>query len=452
MNTQNKKTSLLDLIKISTPTISMLVFMSLYSIVDGVFVSRFVGADALSAVNIIYPVINVLIAIGVMLATGGSAIIAKKIGEGKVIEAKEDFSLITLTGLIIGILFSIVCFLFFDDIIKLLGSNNEIYTYCRDYFKVLAVFAPAFILSLIYQILSVTAGSPVLGLILTLIGGVANMILDYIFIVPMNMGIQGASLATSIGNALPAIIGTFYFFSKKRNLYFIKPRFKFNTIINTCANGSSEMIGNLATGVTTMLFNIVMMKYLGADGVSALTIVLYGQFLITAVFVGFSAGISPTLSYNYGANDTEEIRNVMKLSMLYIIISSIAMYILSVLGSEVIVSVFAPKGSSVYDIGYRGFMIFTISFIFTGMNIFSSAIFTAFSNGKVSATLSFFRTFVFIITGIILLPKVFGVDGVWISVPIAELLSFIMSLVYIKKYSSVYGYSLSNVDKKKEAV
>lgn len=452
MNTQNKKTSLLDLIKISTPTISMLVFMSLYSIVDGVFVSRFVGADALSAVNIIYPVINVLIAIGVMLATGGSAIIAKKIGEGKVIEAKEDFSLITLTGLIIGILFSIVCFLFFDDIIKLLGSNNEIYTYCRDYFKVLAVFAPAFILSLIYQILSVTAGSPVLGLILTLIGGVANMILDYIFIVPMNMGIQGASLATSIGNALPAIIGTFYFFSKKRNLYFIKPRFKFNTIINTCANGSSEMIGNLATGVTTMLFNIVMMKYLGADGVSALTIVLYGQFLITAVFVGFSAGIAPTLSYNYGANDTEEIRNVMKLSMLYIIISSIAMYILSVLGSEVIVSVFAPKGSSVYDIGYRGFMIFTISFIFTGMNIFSSAIFTAFSNGKVSATLSFFRTFVFIITGIILLPKVFGVDGVWMSVPIAELLSFIMSLVYIKKYSSVYGYSLSNVDKKKEAV
>lgn len=452
MNTQNKKTSLLDLIKISTPTISMLVFMSLYSIVDGVFVSRFVGADALSAVNIIYPVINVLIAIGVMLATGGSAIIAKKIGEGKVIEAKEDFSLITLTGLIIGILFSIVCFLFFDDIIKLLGSNNEIYTYCRDYFKVLAVFAPAFILSLIYQILSVTAGSPVLGLILTLIGGVANMIFDYIFIVPMNMGIQGASLATSIGNALPAIIGTFYFFSKKRNLYFIKPRFKFNTIINTCANGSSEMIGNLATGVTTMLFNIVMMKYLGADGVSALTIVLYGQFLITAVFVGFSAGISPTLSYNYGANDTEEIRNVMKLSMLYIIISSIAMYILSVLGSEVIVSVFAPKGSSVYDIGYRGFMIFTISFIFTGMNIFSSAIFTAFSNGKVSATLSFFRTFVFIITGIILLPKVFGVDGVWMSVPIAELLSFIMSLVYIKKYSSVYGYSLSNVDKKKEAV
>lgn len=452
MNTQNKKTSLLDLIKISTPTISMLVFMSLYSIVDGVFVSRFVGADALSAVNIIYPVINVLIAIGVMLATGGSAIIAKKIGEGKVIEAKEDFSLITLTGLIIGILFSIVCFLFFDDIIKLLGSNNEIYTYCRDYFKVLAVFAPAFILSLIYQILSVTAGSPVLGLILTLIGGVANMILDYIFIVPMNMGIQGASLATSIGNALPAIIGTFYFFSKKRNLYFIKPRFKFNTIINTCANGSSEMIGNLATGVTTMLFNIVMMKYLGADGVSALTIVLYGQFLITAVFVGFSAGIAPTLSYNYGANDTEEIRNVMKLSMLYIIISSIAMYILSVLGSEVIVSVFAPKGSSVYDIGYRGFMIFTISFIFTGMNIFSSAIFTAFSNGKVSATLSFFRTFVFIITGIILLPKVFGVDGVWMSVPIAELLSFIMSLLYIKKYSSVYGYSLSNVDKKKEAV
>ena len=452
MNTQNKKTSLLDLIKISTPTISMLVFMSLYSIVDGVFVSRFVGADALSAVNIIYPVINVLIAIGVMLATGGSAIIAKKIGEGKVIEAKEDFSLITLTGLIIGILFSIVCFLFFDDIIKLLGSNNEIYTYCRDYFKVLAVFAPAFILSLIYQILSVTAGSPVLGLILTLIGGVANIILDYIFIVPMNMGIQGASLATSIGNALPAIIGTFYFFSKKRNLYFIKPIFKFNTIINTCANGSSEMIGNLATGVTTMLFNIVMMKYLGADGVSALAIVLYGQFLITAVFVGFSAGIAPTLSYNYGANDTEEIRNVMKLSMLYIIISSIAMYILSVLGSEVIVSVFAPKGSSVYVIGYRGFMIFTISFIFTGMNIFSSAIFTAFSNGKVSATLSFFRTFVFIITGIILLPKVFGVDGVWMSVPIAELLSFIMSLVYIKKYSSVYGYSLSNVDKKKEAI
>lgn len=455
MNNFNQKITQISLIKLSIPTIFMLIFMSLYSIVDGVFVSRFVGTNALSAVNIIYPFINVLIAVGVMLASGGSAIIAKKLGEKKDTEAKQDFSLIILIGLLIGISFTVLSLIFSDKIIYLLGSNNDLYDYCKDYFFIIALFSPAFILSLLYQILSITSGNPRVGLYLTLVGGISNMILDYIFIVPMDMGIAGASLATSIGNLVPTILGTFYFSKKHLLLHFVKPKFNFKTIKDSCINGSSEMVGNLSTGITTILFNITMMKLLGSDGVSALTIVLYGQFLITAVFLGFSTGVAPIISYHYGANNQSVIRDIVKYSSKCIIISSIIMYILSVIGSKLIVGIFAPIGSNVYNIGYKGFLIFSLSFLITGINIFASAMFTAFSNGKISAILSFFRTFIFIIAGIVFLPKIFGVNGVWLSVPVAEALSAIMSLVYLNKYKNIYGYGKDNRNDytiKKEAI
>lgn len=444
MNNFEKKITPMHLIKISIPTICMLLFMSLYSIVDGIFVSRFIGTDALSAVNIIYPFINILIAIGTMLASGGSAIISKKLGEKKDLEAKQDFSLLIITGLTLGLIVTVISFVFFDKIIYLLGSSEELLTYCKEYLFIIAIFAPTFILSLLYQILSITSGNAHIGLILTLIGGISNMILDYIFIVPMNMGIIGASLATSIGNLLPSILGTIYFLNKKYSLHFVKPKFNFKTLKDSLINGSSEMVGNLSTGITTVLFNISMIKILGSNGVSALTIVLYGQFLITAVFMGFSAGISPIIGYNYGAKNKKSIRNTVKYGFGCIAISSIIMYFISVLLSKVIIGVFTPIESDVYTIAYRGFLIFSLSFLITGINIFTSAVFTAFSNGKISAILSFCRTFIFIVAGIIFLPEIIGVDGVWLAVPIAESLSMIMSLRYLNKYKDVYGYSKSN--------
>ncbi|MGL5506598.1 MAG: MATE family efflux transporter [Paraclostridium sp.] len=440
-NSISKSFTFSSLIKFTIPSIAMLVFMSLYSIVDGVFVSRFVNTDALSAVNIVYPFINVVIAVGVMLATGGSAVIAKKLGEDKPIEAKENFTLIVIVGLLLGLIIAILGYVFDNQIIKILGSTENLFSYCKDYLSVTLIFVPAFIINLLYQILTITAGKPNIGLTLTLIGGISNMILDYIFIVPMDMGIAGAALATGLGNLIPAILGSVYFMKKGSSLYFVKPKLDFEVILKTCTNGSSEMVTNLSTGITTMLFNIVMMKFLGSDGVAAMTIVLYGQFLITSAYIGFSSGVAPVISYNYGDENQSELKKVIKYSSIFILLSSGILYILSMISSPSIVGIFAPKGTNVYDIGYNGFILFGISFLVTGINIFASSMFTAFSNGKISAIISFFRTFVFIVAGVIILPKFLGVNGIWISVPVAEILSMAISMMYVNKYKHIYGYA-----------
>lgn len=440
-NSISKSFTFTSLIKFTIPSIIMLVFMSLYSIVDGVFVSRFVNTDALSAVNIVYPFINVVIAVGVMLATGGSAVIAKKLGEDKKIEAKENFTLIILVGLVLGVIIGIVGYIFDTQIINLLGSTKDLFNYCKEYFFVTLIFVPAFIINLLYQILTITAGKPNVGLILTLIGGISNMVLDYIFIVPMDMGISGAALATGLGNLIPAILGSIYFMKERSSLYFVKPKLDFEVIIKTCTNGSSEMVTNLSTGITTMLFNIVMMNMLGSDGVAAMTIVLYGQFLITSAYIGFSSGVAPVISYNYGDENQKELKKVIKYSVIFTLVSSVILYVISMIATPSIVGVFSPKGTNVYDIGYNGFILFGISFLVTGVNIFASSMFTAFSNGKISAIISFFRTFVFIVAGVLILPKFLGVNGIWLSVPVAEALSILISLMYINKYKHVYGYA-----------
>ncbi|WP_195336133.1 MATE family efflux transporter [Paraclostridium bifermentans] len=429
-----------SLIKFTIPSIVMLVFISLYTIVDGVFVSRFVNTDALSAVNIVYPFLNIVIAVAVMLATGGSAVIAKKLGENKSREAKENFTLIVLIGFILGILISLIGFIFSNKILNLLGSTDDLYKYCIDYFSALLVFAPAFIVNLLFQYLTITAGKPKVGLTLTIIGGLTNMILDYIFIVPMNMGISGAAIATGMGNLIPSVLGTIYFMKKKSIIHFVKPRFDLKVILKACSNGSSEMVTNLSTGVTTMLFNLAMMKLLGADGVAAITIVLYGEFLINSAYIGFSSGVAPIISYNYGNDNKSELKKIIKYSIRFILMSSVTLFIIAILFAPNIVGIFSPKGTSVFDIGYKGFSLFSLSFLFTGINIFSSAMFTAFSNGKVSAAVSFLRTFVFIISGILILPRFLGVNGVWLAVPIAEVLSMIISVTFIYRYRNVYGY------------
>jgi len=422
------------------PSIVMLIFMSLYSIVDGVFISRFINTDALSAFNVIYPFINTVIGVGIMLASGGSAVIAKKLGESKSDEARRNFTLIIITGLVIGIIIGIIGYIFSDEIIYLLGSADELYKYCRYYLMMSLIFVPSYIINLLYQILTITAGKPKVGLILTVIGGVFNMLLDYIFIVPMDMGILGAALATGMGNLIPSILGTLYFAKNKETLYFVKPKFDLDMLIKTCINGSSEMVTNLATGVTTMLFNIMMMKYLGSDGVAAMSIVLYGQFLVTAIYIGFSSGVAPVISYNYGEQNKKQTRKIIKYSALFIAISSISSYIIFMLSASSIVEIFSSKGSNVYDIGYNGFIIFGTSFLITGVNIFTSSMFTAFSNGKVSATISLFRTFIFIVGGVLILPKILGVNGIWISVPVAEVMAIVISINYIYKYKDDYGY------------
>ncbi len=431
----------ISLLKFTAPTVVMLVFMSLYQMVDGVFVANFVGENALSALNIVYPIPSIVIAVSIMLATGGNAIIARNMGEGEARKAKENFSFIVLVGFLLGVSFLILGVIFIDPLIRLLGATPAIYPYCYDYLLILILSVPLSVFQMLFQNFFVTAGKPHLGLVLTILGGVANIVLDYFFIAVCHMGVSGAALATAIGYSIPGISGFLYFALNRRGtLYFVKPVFRLNVLLHSCANGSSEMVNNLAVAITTFLFNILMLKYAGEPGVAAITIVLYAQFLMTSVFMGFSSGIAPVVSYNYGRLNADQLHKVFRISIRTVLIVSLIVFFVSEFCSTPVVGVFAPSGSEVFQIAKYGFGIFSISFLFTGVNIFASALFTAFSNGKVSAILSFLRTFVFLVICLLVLPLVWGLVGIWLAVPVAEALAFAVSVYYLVKLRKVYQY------------
>lgn len=429
-----------SLLRFALPTMVMMIFMSLYSIVDGIFISRLLGTNALSAANIVYPVISIVFAVGIMLSTGGSALIAKKLGEGKEREAREDFSFLTLVSFLFGIAILLIGNIFIDPIVRALGSTDALLPYCVDYLSVSLLLAPAAMLQMMFQTFFVTAGKPLIGLMLTISGGVANMILDYLFMGPFNMGISGAALATGIGELIPAVIGLFYFLFTRHSLYLTKPVVRFQVLKESCFNGSSEMVTNLSTAVVTYLFNITMLKFLGEPGVAAITIVLYGQFLFNALYMGFSMGVAPVISYNHGSQNLPLLKRIFKICIGFISISSILITIMALVSSPVIVEIFTPIGSATYDIAKTGFFLFSINYIFAGINIYSSSMFTAFSDGKVSALISFVRTFVLIVLNILLLPYLIGVNGVWLAVPAAEFMTLFLSVYLFYKKRDVYHY------------
>lgn len=429
-----------SLLRFALPTMVMMIFMSLYSIVDGIFISRLLGTNALSAANIVYPVISIVFAVGIMLSTGGSALIAKKLGEGKDREAREDFSFLTLVSFLFGIAILLIGNIFIEPIVRALGSTDALLPYCVDYLSVSLLLAPAAMLQMMFQTFFVTAGKPLIGLMLTISGGVANMILDYLFMGPFNMGISGAALATGIGELIPAVIGLFYFLFTRHSLYLTKPVVRFQVLKESCFNGSSEMVTNLSTAVVTYLFNITMLKFLGEPGGAAITIVLYGQFLFNALYMGFSMGVAPVISYNHGSQNLPLLKRIFKICIGFISISSILITIMALVSSPVIVEIFTPIGSATYDIAKTGFFLFSINYIFAGINIYSSSMFTAFSDGKVSALISFVRTFVLIVLNILLLPYLIGVNGVWLAVPAAEFMTLFLSVYLFYKKRDVYHY------------
>lgn len=441
MNSLQKNITPAFILKFALPSVIMMVFNSFYTMVDGGFVSNYVGTNALSAINIVYPAFNFILAIGIMLATGGSAVVAKQMGEGKNLQARQSFSLIAVCGVAVSVIISIISICFTKNIVLALGANDTIYNYCYDYAFHISLFIPFSMLQILFQFFFSTNGKPGLGLLSTVIGGISNIIFDYIFIVLLNMGIKGAAIATGIGFTIPSIIGLIYFFRKgKSALYFVKPVFRWNIIVRSCINGSSEMVSNLSVAITTFLFNLIMMKYLGEDGVAAITIVFYAQFLFTAVFFGYTSGVAPLISYNYGAQNKKRLKKLFHTSIIFIATCSVLAYGFSNLLAEDVVGIFTETGSSVFDLAIQGMRIFALSFLFMGFNIFASGMFTALSNGKVSAMLSFLRTFVFIILAILILPNLLEVNGVWLSIPVAEFLALIISMWYIIKWKKVYEY------------
>lgn len=440
-NSISKDFKLFSLLRFALPSMVMMVFMSLYTIIDGIFISRLVGSKALSATNIVYPVINILIAVGIMLASGGSAVIARKLGEKKREEARKDFSMIALVSVLFGAAALVVGNISITPLVKLLGSTPLIQEYCEIYLSILLYFAPACMLQMFFQMFFVTAGKPHIGLTATILGGVVNVVFDYILMGPLHMGIAGAAIATGLGQMIPAVIGVLYFFWVKGDLRFVKPVLDGKVLKESCFNGSSEMVTNLSNAIVTYLFNIIMLDLMGENGVAAITIVLYGQFLFNALYMGFSMGVAPVFSFNYGRRNKILLKRIYKICMLFIIVSSVIITLMALGGSELIVSIFTPKSSETFAIAAGGFFLFSFNYLFAGMNIFASGIFTAFSDGKVSAIISFLRTFGLLVGCIVLLPRMIGENGVWLSVPIAEALTIFVSIWFFWVKRKKYYYA-----------
>lgn len=411
----------------------MMVFMSLYTIVDGIFIARFVGSDALSASNIVYPVLNILMAMSIMLSTGGSAVVGKELGEGRLRTAREHFTFFAVLGIIGSILFLGITLLLTDPLCHLLGANDILLPYCREYLRTIVLFAPACMLQNLFQCFFVTAGKPHYGLFIIVSGGIANAILDYYFMAVLHMGVGGAALATGIGQLIPAVFGLIYFCITKGELRFCKLSFDFRALGAACFNGSSEMVTNLSNGIITYLFNIILMRLAGPDGVAAITILLYAQFMFNSLYMGFSMGVAPIFSFQFGAKRNADLKNTEKISRWFVLLSSVAVTTCSFLLAKPIVSIFVTPGTNVHTLAVQGFSIFAFCFLFSGTNIFTSSLFTALSDGKTSAILSFSRTLLFISTFLIILPRFLGITGAWLAVPLAESITIFLVLYFRKK-------------------
>lgn len=448
--------NLKSLLLFALPTIVMMIFMGLYTIVDTIFVSRFVNTNALSALNIVCPAINLIVGLGTMLATGGSAIIARKMGAGEEEGASRDFTFLVCAGAVLGALVSLIGIIFINPIVWGLGASGVLFPYCKEYLFVILLFAPASMLQTLFQNLIITAGRPGFGMALSIGAGAVNILLDYIFMVPLQMGIRGAALGTGIGYLVPTVVGIIFFAQNavsgsepsrglRSVLKFYRPKLNFSMLWESCSNGVSELVSQLATAVTTFFFNAVMLRLLGENGVAAITIIIYAQFMLTTLYIGFSMGVAPIISYNYGRGDDVRLRKIVRICVSFVAAVSVVVFLLSMSFGESLVSVFSPKGTSVYDIAKRGFSIVPFGFLFCGINIFASAAFTALSNGKVSAIISFLRTFGFLLFFLLVLPTFFGEIGVWLAGPLAEGLTMLLSIVFL----ALNGDPFRTIEKKR---
>ncbi|MDD4842774.1 MAG: MATE family efflux transporter [Anaerotignum sp.] len=435
-----KDYNLRSLLRFTLPTITMLIFVATYTIVDGIFVSRCIGTDALSAINIVFPLINIMIGVGIMLGTGGSAIIARKLGEGNVEGARRSFTLIAIFATVLGLIISGTCYTFITPLCRFLGANDALMPYCVKYGEILMSLYFVAVIQVLFQTLFVTAGKPHIGLWLNAVSGIANIFFDYLFIVVMDMGIAGAAWGTASSFLIGGFFPLWYFSKPRANLYFVKPNWDGKVILDSILNGSSEMVTSAAMAVTTFLFNLTMMKTLGQNGVAAITIILYAQFLFSAAYMGFANGAAPIFSFIFGNQDARRMKKMFKMCVQIILVSSVAVSVFSFFMATPTIKIFTPKNTAAYQIALHGYHIFAWNFLFAGINIFTSSFFTALSNGKMSAIISFLRTFLFVIVCIVLLPHIFGINGIWLAIPIAEGLTAILAISLLFIGNKQYHY------------
>lgn len=423
-----------QLLLFALPTMIMMVFLGLYTITDTIFAARFVNLNALAAINIVTPLISLVVGLGTMLAAGGNAIISRQLGEGQPQQARQSFSLIILFGGLLGLLLALAGLLASDWLLHILGASPGIQPYARPYLRILLLFFPAYMLQTIFASLFVTAGHPGLGSLLAIGSGILNIVLDYIFIVQMRLGIAGAAWGTGCGYLLPTLAGLLFFaLRRKETLHFCHSPWRPTIILESCLNGSSEMVGQLATALCVLLFNHTMQHMAGDDGVAAITIMNYAQFLFNTLYIGFGMGVAPIIGYNHGSRNYRRQRRILHCCLGFIAAASVSLFLLAFFGGHLLVQVFAGSQGQVFNLAAAGFRLFAISFLFSGLNIFCSAMFTALSDGRTSALLSFLRTFLFLAPAILLLPRLVGLPGVWLAIPAAELLALMFSLFFLHR-------------------
>lgn len=429
------------LIRFTLPSIVMMVFTSIYGVVDGFFVSNFAGKTPFAAVNFIMPFMMMLGALGFMFGTGGSALVAKMMGEGQPEKANRTFSMLVFVSFGLGVLLSVLGFLFLRPVSAWLGASGEMLENCVLYGRFLLVSLPFYILQLEFQSFYVAAEKPQLGLRVTVIAGITNIVLDALFVAVFRWGLAGAAAATMMSEITSGLVSVLYFAHPNDSLLRItKPRFDGRALLKTCTNGSSELLSNVSMSLVGMLYNVQLMKYAGENGVAAYGVLMYVNFIFISIFIGFTVGTAPLISYNLGAQNHAELRNLLKKSLLLIGCASVVMLGLGQVLARPLSRIFVGYDPALLDLTVRGFSLFSFSFLFAGLAIFGSAFFTALNNGAVSAIVSFLRTLVFQLAAVFLLPLWLDIDGIWLSVVVAELAAALLSLTFIKALQKHYHY------------
>ena len=429
------------LLRFILPSIIMMVFTSIYSVVDGIFVSNFVGKSAFASVNLIMPYLMGISALGFMIGTGGSAFVSKTLGEGKKELANQYFSMLVTIAAIGGFVLSVLSFIFMRRIVMAFGAAGDLIDYCTLYGRISCISLTAFMLQNVFQSFFVAAGKPQLGLKVIVAAGCTNIVLDALFIGVLHFGIAGAAFATMTSEFIGGLLPVVYFFRKNDSLlHFVKPVFDRRVFLKTCTNGSSELMTNLSMSLVNALYNLQLMKIAGENGVAAYGVIMYANFIFAAIYLGYSMGSAPITSYNYGAGNHSELKNMLKKSLSLIAVTGVCLTLISEFFAHPLINIFVGYDADLFAMTLHGFRLYAFVFLINGFNIWASSFFTALNNGVVSGMIAFLRTLLFQIGCIMLLPILLGLNGIWMGVVVAEMLTLIVTIYFLRSRKKVYHY------------
>ena len=429
------------LLRFTLPSIVMMVFTSIYGVVDGLFVSNFVGKTAFASVNLVMPFVMILGGMGFMIGTGGTALVSKLMGEGKKDEANSTFSMMVLFTLLLGIVLSAVGFLTMRPVSYFLGATDAMIDDCVLYGRIVTGFTFAFMLQNVFQSFFIAAEKPRLGLIVTVAAGVTNMVLDALFIAVFDWGVAGAAIATGLSQCVGGVLPLIYFLRPNDSLLRMRPTaLRLRPILQACGNGSSELMSNISSSLVGMLYNFQLMRLIGADGVSAYGVLMYVQFIFVAIFIGYSIGSAPVVSFHFGAQNHGELKSLLRKSVLLMSSGGVLLTVAARLLAALLAHLFVGYDAVLFDLTTHAFRLFSWSFLLAGFNIFTSGFFTALNNGAISAAISFLRTLVFQTASVLILPLLLGVDGIWWAITVAEIFAFLISLLFLFLKRNKYHY------------